>query len=275
MAPVKDLLKTYEEGKRDAGWAGLRLAALCIGVGAYNSKLSNLCALNARRDAEALFVATNKCPDCRAVIVRDPDNKNTILDNLNEFLAELAALPANKLPEAVLIFLAGHGRQQNSNVFLIPARTKCDNQMDLEDKGLSHIRVLEYLRNLLDATARNAHPPKEVKFVLILDMCRVPGEFDCTPRARAQRAAGRAPRGCRVCRERGCRVCRERATSTVEALRETSFSLTGCRVCRERASRELTTAFSLRGCRECRERASCARSFSLKRLQGRKEACAS
>ncbi len=69
MPPVKGLLKTYEEGERDAGWVGLRLAALCIGVGAYDSKLSNLGALNARRDAEALFEAINKCPNCRAAIV--------------------------------------------------------------------------------------------------------------------------------------------------------------------------------------------------------------
>ena len=112
MPPVKGILKTYEKGKRDAGWVGLRLAALCIGVGAYDSKLSNLGALNARWDAEALFEAINKCPDCRAAIVRDPDYKNTILDHLNEFLAELTALPADKLPEAMLLFLAGHGMQQ-------------------------------------------------------------------------------------------------------------------------------------------------------------------
>ena len=67
---------------------------------------------------------------------------------------------------------------RNSNVFLIPARAKVDNKMDLKDKCLSHIRVLEYLRNLPDATARDAHPLKEVKFVLILDMCWVPGKFE-------------------------------------------------------------------------------------------------
>jgi hypothetical protein len=34
--------QTYEEGQRDAGWAGLRLAALCIGVGAYSGSLPPL-----------------------------------------------------------------------------------------------------------------------------------------------------------------------------------------------------------------------------------------
>jgi hypothetical protein len=164
----------FEEGVRDAGWVGLRLAALCIGVGAYSgsSRLDNPV-----RDAEALFETINNCPDCRAAILRDPDSKSTILEYFKKFLKELADLPAEKLPEVVMLLLGGHGMQHDSNVFLIPTKAKCDDEMDLEDKCLSHIRVLEYLRNLLDATARDAHPPKEVKFVLILDMCRVPGKF--------------------------------------------------------------------------------------------------
>jgi hypothetical protein len=44
---------SYEEGQRDAGWAGLRLAALCIGVGAYSGSLPPL--ENPVRDATDLF----------------------------------------------------------------------------------------------------------------------------------------------------------------------------------------------------------------------------
>ena len=167
---------SYEEGQRDAGWAGVRLAALCIGVGAY-SELSRLD--NPVRDATDLFEAINKCPDCRAAIVRDPPDKSTILDHLKgDFLKELAALPVDELPDVVMVVAAGHGMQHDSNVFLIPAKAKCDDKLDLEEKCLSHTRVLEYLREILDKPAREK--VKEVKFVLILDMCRNPGAFDLT-----------------------------------------------------------------------------------------------
>jgi hypothetical protein len=170
----------FEIGVRDAGWVGLRLAALCIGVGAYSgsSRLDNPV-----RDAEVLFEAINKCPDCRAAIVRDPPDKSTVVDHLqNKFLNELAALSADKLPEVVMLVLASHGMQHESNVFLIPAKAKCDSKMLLEDNCLSHTRVLEYLHECLDARARRASGAafKEVKFVLIMDMCRVPGEFALT-----------------------------------------------------------------------------------------------
>jgi hypothetical protein len=164
---------SYEEGQRDAGWARLRLAALCIGVGAY-SELSEL--ENPVRDAEALFAAINNCPDCRAAIVRDPTDKSTILEHLKKFLSALAALPADKLPEVVVVVASGHGMQHDSNVFLIPAKAKCDDK----DQCLSHTKVLKCLREILDKRARDACPPKEVKFLLILDMCRDPGAFALT-----------------------------------------------------------------------------------------------
>jgi len=71
-------------------------------------------------------------------------------------------------------------RQHDSNVVLtVPTHSKCDDKpmMDLEDKCLSHTRVLEYL---LEFLARDAHSPKEVKFVLIMHMCRDPSAFDIT-----------------------------------------------------------------------------------------------
>ena len=63
----------YDEGKRDAGWAGLRLAALCVGVGAYSGSVPPL--ETPVRDATDLFEAITKCPDCRAAVVRDPQDK--------------------------------------------------------------------------------------------------------------------------------------------------------------------------------------------------------
>ena len=65
----------FEIGLREAGWSGLRLAALCIGVGAYSgsSRLDNPV-----QDAQALFEAINKFPDCRAAILRDPQDKSTM-----------------------------------------------------------------------------------------------------------------------------------------------------------------------------------------------------
>jgi hypothetical protein len=167
---------SYEQGKRDAGWAGLRLAALCIGVGAYSGSLPPL--ENPVRDATDLFEAINKCPDCRAAIIRDPPDKSTILDHLkDDFLEELAALPADELPDVVMVVAAGHGMQHDSNVFLIPAKAKFDDK-NLEEKCLSHTKVLEYLREILDKHAREN--VKEVKFVLIMDVCRDPGAFERT-----------------------------------------------------------------------------------------------
>ena len=165
----------YEEGTRDAGWEYLRLAALCIGVGAYSgpSRLKNPV-----RDAFALFKAINKLTDCRAAIVRDPPDKSSIIDHLENFLDELAALSADKLPDVVMLVVASHGMQHESNVFIIPAQAKCNSKLSLKNNCLSHMTVLEYLNECLDVKTRRATGMKDLKFVLIMDMCRVPGEFE-------------------------------------------------------------------------------------------------
>jgi hypothetical protein len=110
----------FEIGVRDAGWSGLRLTALCIGVGAYSgsSRLDNP--------------------------VRDTDHLQ------NKFLNEPAALSVDKLPEVVALVLARHGMQHESNVFLVPTKAKCNSKIHLEDNCLSHTRVLEYLHECLD-----------------------------------------------------------------------------------------------------------------------------
>jgi hypothetical protein len=130
-----------------------------------------------------MFEVINKRANCRAVIVRDPNNYNKIiiLDHLkNEFLKELVALPSEELPEVVMLLEAGHTTYHGPNVFLIPTKGKCEDETDLEDHCLPHIRVFELLRIFLDTCSKDTHPPKEVKFVFILDMCRVPGEITLT-----------------------------------------------------------------------------------------------
>ena len=85
----KDL--SFEVGKREAGWRGLRLAVLCIGVSAYanHDRLGNTV-----RDAEAVYKAVNEYADCRAVIIRDPADKATIRKHLRtDFLEPLAETP--------------------------------------------------------------------------------------------------------------------------------------------------------------------------------------
>jgi hypothetical protein len=124
----------------------LRLAALCIGVGTYDAMPST----NAVTDAVALFKRINECADCRAAVVKDPDSKITVIDHLIRFLDALATLPADELPEVVLILLAGHGMQSGSDVFLIPKKAKCEGRhLYFEDTLLSHLRVLEYLQVLI------------------------------------------------------------------------------------------------------------------------------
>ena len=70
---------TFEAGARAEGWRGLRLAALCVGVGAY-AKHATLD--NSVRDAEAVYHAINACAGCRAAIIRDPPDKKTIRTHL-------------------------------------------------------------------------------------------------------------------------------------------------------------------------------------------------
>lgn len=107
---------TFEAGSRDAGWRDLRLAALCVGVGAYAEAADRLG--NTVSDAEAVYQAINACAGCRAAIIRDPADKKTIRKHLrHDFLDALAASP----PDVVFVFLAGHGVQVGSlHAYLIP-----------------------------------------------------------------------------------------------------------------------------------------------------------
>jgi hypothetical protein len=169
---------SYEEGKRVAGWEDLQLAALCIGVGAYPgpSRLDNPV-----RDADALFEAINKFPDCRTAIVRDPTNNDAILVHLQNFLEELAALSSDQLPDVVMLVVASHGVQYESNVFIIPTQAKFNSKLDLKRTCVSHLTVLEYLNECFSDKARRcAGIWKELTFLLLMDMCRVPGQFDLT-----------------------------------------------------------------------------------------------
>ena len=96
----------------------------------------------------------------------------------DEFLEKLKVLSEDKLSDVVALVLSGHGIQHESNVFLIPTKAKCDSERKLKDNCLSHMTVLEYMLDVLDSPVRKTL--KEVKFVLIMDMCRVPAEFALT-----------------------------------------------------------------------------------------------
>ena len=129
------VLPTFEAGARAEGWRGLRLAALCVGVGAYakHAKLDNTV-----RDAEAVYRAVNACPGCRAAIIRDPPDKKTIRKHLRAFLEELAPTGGNGAPpETVLLFVAGHGVQLGHHVYLIPTAASSDDETDLSEDCLS------------------------------------------------------------------------------------------------------------------------------------------
>jgi len=160
---------TFEAGARAEGWRGLRLAALCVGVGAY-AKHATLA--NSVRDAEAVYRAVNACAGCRAAIIRDPADKKTIRTHLRrDFLDELAVSP----PEAVLLYVAGHGVQRGHHVYLVPAAAASDDETDLAEDCLSHLTLLEWLHKFLDAPASAAQPKRaNVKFAVILDVCREP-----------------------------------------------------------------------------------------------------
>jgi hypothetical protein len=121
---------------------------MCVGVSTYSAQ-SGLRELdNPVRDAEAVFKETNQCVDCLAAIVRNPADKDTILNHLrDDFLEPLAALPKEQMPDSVMLVLGGHGIQHGSDVFLIPANAKSDSVADLQAECLSHLAVLNELRN--------------------------------------------------------------------------------------------------------------------------------
>ena len=163
MAPVK--CNTFEAGSREAGWRDLRLAVLCIGVGAY-AKHGHLA--NAVKDAEAVYKAVNECEGCRAAIIRDPADKKTIRTHLRtDFLEPLAKSP----PALVVIFVAGHGLQHGHHVYLVPTKAASEDETDIEEDCLSHLTVFEWLQKFLDAPAKAMY--KCVKFLIIMDVCRV------------------------------------------------------------------------------------------------------
>lgn len=137
---------------------------LCIVVGEYakHNKLSNTVS-----DAEAICKAVNECVGCRAAIIRNSADTSTIrkllLDN---FLKPFAESP----PEVAVIFVAGHGLQRGQHVCLIPTKAAIDDETDEEDR-LSHLKVFEWLQKFLDAPGKTMY--KCVKFVIIMDVCRV------------------------------------------------------------------------------------------------------
>ena len=189
------VLDTFAVGVRKAEWQGLRLAVLCIGVSAYASQHEYLD--NAVRDAEAVYEAVNAIADCRAAIIRDPADKNVIRTHLRKhFLQPLAESP----PEVVLIFVAGHGLQRGHNVYVIPSKASSEDATDLEEECLSHLKLFEWLKQFLDAPAKEML--KRVKFVVIMDVCRVSVPFESSANISPlsiDPEAGKAPEKLALC----------------------------------------------------------------------------
>jgi hypothetical protein len=80
-----------------------------------------------------------------------------------------------------MLVVASHGMQNESNVFIIPTQANCNDKLNLERTCVSHLTVLEYLNECLDDKARHASGIiKELIFLLIMDMCRVPGQISLT-----------------------------------------------------------------------------------------------
>ncbi len=142
------------EGESGDGWKGAKLAALCVGVSAYSERSTLSWLGNAVRDAEVMFKKMKDCSNCRAAIMRDPKDIKTILDHLRDFLDQLAALPEEEMPEAVMLIVAGHGKQDGQDVFLIPSDAKSDTREDLETECLSHLTVLEEFNKFANRTPK-------------------------------------------------------------------------------------------------------------------------
>jgi hypothetical protein len=110
-----------------------------------------------------MFKKMKDCSNCHAAIMRDPKDRTTILKHLrDDFLNKLAALPEEEMPEAVMLIVAGHGKQDGQDVFLIPSDAKSGTRERLETECLSHRTVLEEFNKYKVL--------KDIKFWLILDV---------------------------------------------------------------------------------------------------------
>ena len=124
---------------------------------------------------------------CRAAIIRDPANTSTIRKLLrDDFLKPSAESP----PEVVVIFVAGHGLQRGQHVYLTPIKAAIEDEIDAEDR-LSHLKVFEWLHDFLDSSAKTTY--KCIKFVIIMDICRVGIDAQSAPGSIADLEKGLSP----------------------------------------------------------------------------------
>ena len=150
-------------------WDNLRVAALCIGVQAY--KGGDVLG-NAVRDCEAVARRINALPRCRAATLVNPKTNNEIYCALrDQFLEPLRRKP----PEVVVIFYAGHGKQIDNELFLLPTGAKWADAHDCRQTCTSHLQIFTWLKEILDEPAMRLRYSSErppVRFVLAFDMCR-------------------------------------------------------------------------------------------------------
>ena len=151
-------------------WFNLHAAVLCIGVGHYE----NLPRLgNAIRDAEALRERANSAPRCRAELLIDPHGSREILRGVGQFL-ERDGLREDP-PEFVIVGYFGHGTQPDANVYLLPADADPDDPYCRPHKDFVALNEVFELCKRLDDHARRKVPPRQIKFAVLPDSCRVQG----------------------------------------------------------------------------------------------------
>ena len=125
---------------------GLRVQALCIGVDNY-TKLDPL--RNAISDAKGIAQRVTDLPNSRAsVVCENPATKRALRDSIQQFLeTEVSKVSP---PRIIIIFFAGHGRQEGDMIFMIPAGADPKTFEELKKTCLSHDELFRLLKTGLD-----------------------------------------------------------------------------------------------------------------------------
>lgn len=125
------------------------------------------------RDAQALLDQANVVPVCRSELLENPHEDMAVRRGIGLFLDRdgLKQSP----PQLVLIACCGHGMQSNANVYLLPAGADPDFRYSEPSKDFVALSENFKFCNKFDSNARRMVPPRAVRFVILLDACRVRG----------------------------------------------------------------------------------------------------
>ena len=145
---------------------GLRVQALCIGVGEYGGGVGELAKLpNATADAKSMARCVDELGGSKAQLVENLARKCDMMQGLKDFVSKV---DADRPPRIILVFYAGHGMQQGDAIYMLPTRANPKTPQQLKSEGMSHDELFRNLKKGIDDKIRVGN----VLYFIILDSCR-------------------------------------------------------------------------------------------------------